>query len=107
MEMATLAFVTAIVGTGLSAVGQMRAGQAQEAAAEYNAKLTEKRANQAEYESRQRLKRLMSSQTRSYCAKNRCERCGHGSKVCWKTSGSSGGDRRGLDPFNGARNIGH
>lgn len=65
-SIAAAALVTSIAGVGLSAVGQLKAGRDQAAAFDYNARITEKKTNQAEFDSRQRLKRLISSQRALY-----------------------------------------
>jgi len=62
----TTLLITAIAGTALSAYGQYKAGADQKAAFDYNAKVTEKETNQAEYDSRTRLRRLMSTQRSLY-----------------------------------------
>ena len=55
-----------IVGTGLSAMAQYRAGQAQEAAYELGARTTERETAQQEFESRRRTERMMASQRALY-----------------------------------------
>lgn len=55
--LATAALATAAVGTGISAYGMYQQGQTAKRAGEYNAKLAEVEAMQAEAESRENLKR--------------------------------------------------
>lgn len=55
-----------LVGSSLSAEGQKVAGESQAQAYEYNARVTEREAAQGEYESRERLRKLMGTQRSLY-----------------------------------------
>ncbi len=61
-----IAIAASVAGTAMSAIGQYRAGQAQEAANEYNAQITERKAVQEEQASRDRLRKLMGTQRAMY-----------------------------------------
>lgn len=63
---AAISATAAVAGTAMSAYGQYRAGQAEEAAYEYSAKVTERKAVQEEASARERLRKLMSTQRALY-----------------------------------------
>jgi len=66
MAPALVAMGVSLLGTGLSAFGQYRSGQAQEAAYKYNAAATEEKGKYEESQARERLKHLLGTQRALY-----------------------------------------
>ena len=61
-----IAMGVGLMGTGLSAYGQYRSGQAQEAAYKYNAAATEEKGKYEEARSREKLRHLLGTQRALY-----------------------------------------